>query len=573
MADIKWSAFPSGGAIVAGDQTVGLRAGANVRLTANTFGNLSLSTNTLSSTNTNGNINFVPNGTGVSLFNGAVPVDSNSIVQGYAVSKSASISFASYSASNVGSSIYLGASGGTTPGTFTAVVPTRILGQIVFQGADGTQLYPGALIVSTATGTIATSQIPSNLQFKTANSSGVLTTGMTLSSAQILTLANALPVTSGGTGLTSTTANQLLYSSATSTIAGLATANNGILVTSNTGVPSISSTLPTAVQSNITQLGNLTAYTYLATPGSGSGNGFAFPGASAGAFVMQAGSGTAAGGGGLTMFGQNHPTKAGWVTAGLSSGVTAYFTVNNFGWFGAGTDVFTVSNTGQVVVGNPSAATAGKITINPVTASLGTLQITAVNSAGAFVGLLQNASLSAARTWTLPNATGTIALTSGGGALSVPSITFTTTSGIIGTTTNDDAAAGSVGELILGTLDVSTPVSLTNATNADIVSISLTAGDWDVEGLIGFSSGATTNITQLFAWSSSTSATLPASTLYVKQQSPTAGVVVGANTQSFTIPFLRLSLASTTTVYLSARASFTISTLSAYGRIQARRRR
>ncbi len=47
------------------------------------------------------------------------------------------------------------------------------------------------------------------------------------------------PVTAGGTGLSSTTVNQILYSSATSTIAGLATANNGVLVTSNTGVPSL----------------------------------------------------------------------------------------------------------------------------------------------------------------------------------------------------------------------------------------------------------------------------------------------------------------------------------------------
>jgi hypothetical protein len=33
MADIKWSAFPDGGAMVAGDQLVGLRSGANTRLT------------------------------------------------------------------------------------------------------------------------------------------------------------------------------------------------------------------------------------------------------------------------------------------------------------------------------------------------------------------------------------------------------------------------------------------------------------------------------------------------------------------------------------------------------------
>jgi hypothetical protein len=66
-----------------------------------------------------------------------------------------------------------------------------------------------------------------------------------------------LAVTNGGTGLTGTTANQLLYSSATNTIAGLASGNNGVVITDGSGVPSISSTLPSAVQGNITALGTI----------------------------------------------------------------------------------------------------------------------------------------------------------------------------------------------------------------------------------------------------------------------------------------------------------------------------
>jgi len=67
-----------------------------------------------------------------------------------------------------------------------------------------------------------------------------------------------IPVASGGTALTSTTANQILYSSSNSVIAGLPTANNGTLITSAGGVPSISSTLPAAVQGNITTVGTVT---------------------------------------------------------------------------------------------------------------------------------------------------------------------------------------------------------------------------------------------------------------------------------------------------------------------------
>jgi hypothetical protein len=53
------------------------------------------------------------------------------------------------------------------------------------------------------------------------------------------------------------TASNLLYSNGANTVTGLATANNGTLITSGAGVPSISSTLPSAVQANITQLGTV----------------------------------------------------------------------------------------------------------------------------------------------------------------------------------------------------------------------------------------------------------------------------------------------------------------------------
>jgi len=52
-------------------------------------------------------------------------------------------------------------------------------------------------------------------------------------------------------------ASNLLYSNGANAVTGLATANNGVLITSGTGVPSISSTLPNAVQDNITRLGNI----------------------------------------------------------------------------------------------------------------------------------------------------------------------------------------------------------------------------------------------------------------------------------------------------------------------------
>lgn len=64
---------------------------------------------------------------------------------------------------------------------------------------------------------------------------------------------------------TSTTANQLLYSSATNTITGLATANSSILVTDGSGVPSLSGTLPftVPVTTGGTGVASATAYAVL----------------------------------------------------------------------------------------------------------------------------------------------------------------------------------------------------------------------------------------------------------------------------------------------------------------------
>jgi hypothetical protein len=50
MANIKWSAFPSGGAIEAGDILVGLRAGVNYQLNAPIFGSQNVVVSTATQT-------------------------------------------------------------------------------------------------------------------------------------------------------------------------------------------------------------------------------------------------------------------------------------------------------------------------------------------------------------------------------------------------------------------------------------------------------------------------------------------------------------------------------------------
>lgn len=62
------------------------------------------------------------------------------------------------------------------------------------------------------------------------------------------------------------TASNLLYSNGSNTVTGLPTANNGVLITSAGGVPSISSTLPNAVQANITTVGTIGTGVWNGTP-------------------------------------------------------------------------------------------------------------------------------------------------------------------------------------------------------------------------------------------------------------------------------------------------------------------
>lgn len=85
---------------------------------------------------------------------------------------------------------------------------------------------------------------------------GTATAGQILRSGS-----SAAPSWSTATYPSTTTINRILYSSATNTISEITTANNGILITSSGGVPSISSTLPSAVQNNITTLGILSTET------------------------------------------------------------------------------------------------------------------------------------------------------------------------------------------------------------------------------------------------------------------------------------------------------------------------
>jgi hypothetical protein len=137
--------------------------------------------------------------------------------------------------------------------------------------------------------------------------------------------------------------------------------------------------------------------------------------------------------------------------------------------------------------------------------------------------------------------------------------------GIQGVTNGSNAAAGNVGEY--QSVTVSTAVSLTTTTYINIASLSLTAGDWDVQGVVDYLPAASTVIGEQVASISTASAT----TGGLGFTAAIAGAVVTGTGHVIPTPVSRLSLTTTTTVYLVGWASFNTSTCTAQGFLSARR--
>jgi hypothetical protein len=229
---------------------------------------------------------------------------------------------------------------------------------------------------------------------------------------------------------------------------------------------------------------------------------------------------------------------------------------------------------------NNVTVTGGTIDNTPVgqtTAAAGSF--TTLNSTGGALNGTVGATTPNTGTFTTLNSTGG-ALNGTLGATTPSTIAATTisatgtitpnqTNGIVGTTTNNNANAGSVGEVITATLAPGTPISLTTGAGANVTSISLTAGDWDVWGNVLFTPAGTTNTAYIGCGINTTTATLPSGLFAIGPALATGNVT----TQGMSAPTQRMSLASTTTVFLVAQSSFTVSTMSAFGTITARRRR
>lgn len=135
-------------------------------------------------------------------------------------------------------------SASTVIGTPSAVSVGQVLGSYSFQGDNGSYFTTAAEIRAIVSDAIAGNDgIPGDLQFYTVNTSGTFTLGMTLTNAQILTLANPLPTGSGGLGVTTTPSNgQIPIGNGSGYTVATLTAGSNVTITNGAGSITISVT-------------------------------------------------------------------------------------------------------------------------------------------------------------------------------------------------------------------------------------------------------------------------------------------------------------------------------------------
>lgn len=159
---------------------------------------------------------------GLASFNSAdFTVDANGFVSSTGSSSSISIT---------------GDSGGTLTGS-----------SFTFTGGSTGLTFAGSGTTETLTGIVSLSNGGTNANLTASNggifystaSGGAILSGTSTANQVLLSGSTTAPAWSTATYPSSSTINQLLYSSANNVITGLATANSGTLITSATGVPSI----------------------------------------------------------------------------------------------------------------------------------------------------------------------------------------------------------------------------------------------------------------------------------------------------------------------------------------------
>lgn len=143
---------------------------------------------------------------------------------------------------------------------------------------------------------------------------------------------------------------------------------------------------------------------------------------------------------------------------------------------------------------------------------------------------------------------------------------------LTGTTTNDNAVPGNIGEFQSAQRLSTAAIALTTNVSAIIATLSLTAGDWDVWAVLGCNTTTSTGNPVVRGWINPAGGATPPSLDQFggnAMRNPT-----NAATQLLmAIPAVRISLSVTTSVTLGATVTFGNGTYAGWGQVMARRRR
>lgn len=137
-----------------------------------------------------------------------------------------------------------------------------------------------------------------------------------------------------------------------------------------------------------------------------------------------------------------------------------------------------------------------------------------------------------------------------------------------GTATNDSAAAGNVGEELISSIALASGLSLSNGVAVNVTTLTLTPGEWDVDGTVYLSTSGTTG--RISAGISQTSATFTTASNGTQNLDDRSS----GDTASYNClrpgPYSQ-KVSVNTTIYLVTVVTFGAITVTAFGTLRARR--
>ena len=381
-------------------------------------------------------------------------------------------------------------------------------------------------------------------------SAGAILAGTATARQMLQSGASTTPAWSTATWPATTTANQLLYSSSTNVVGGLTAGSSGQVLLGATGSAPV-----------------WTKDLSLGAGGTGTGT-VTMSGTTSGSVTMTVGA--AAGSGTWTLPGTTD-TVVGKATTDTFTNKTYDTTGTGNAFKLAGTTVTTISTMLDTLPAAPTVqgtlayrSASGWSALAPSTAG----RVLTTNGAGLDPS------------WTPSSGTGTVTSLSQGAGITLSTSPITTTGTISvdagqipGTTTNDSATAGNVGEYKSATTLIGSEVSLSSGNASDVATVSLSAGDWDVSGIVCWDTDTTTNVTGMRMGINSSSGTMPTTGTPSVSELPVypGGGATLANIPCGSVPSVRISLSGAGNGFLIARGLFTVSFLKVFGSISARR--